>query len=861
VLIWKPWSRAASPQAAAQARPSAEGPQVELAGAADSFLDLHRRAIAAFDLLSEASDEARRVWLQATALTDTALATEVAAMLTADRTGARRLPTVPAAPANDEALSHPPSVGPYRLVRRLGGGMGDVFLAERDDGLFEHTVAIKLIRGGRAMQRLSEHLFDERRILASLQHPNIAQLFGGGTTPEGLPFIVMEYLDGATITEHAAQRGLGLSERLRLFLTVCEAVQFAHQNLVVHADIKPPNIVMTAAGRVKLLDFGIAQWRDPQREGRAPFEGVMPMTRAYAAPERLAGGEPSVAADVYALGVLLYELLTGQLPHPAQAAERGEDVADLSATAPSIARAADPSPAVRAADLRVEVDAIVLKALAADPRRRYASVAELSQDLERYAFGLPVKALPDTWQYRSSRFVRRHRLGVGLTAAALIAATLVAVGTSLLYLQSERDRALADRRFGETRSMADYIINDVDLELADLPGTLPLRRLLVARSHGYLQALEKDHLASPALRLDIAHGYLRLARIYGLDVSGGVGDLPAARDSLRHARAILRTIAEVAPDNPRLVALSAEAALDAGTEIFVDPDAATLDKAMAELASAQALYGRYLQRNPSDIDAQLGLWRAQVMSARGYLYRREPAKALAIVTSNLGKANLPIHTREQAQNRDFIVNGSYLMLAENFEDTDPRLAFGYYEKLESNLEAVRRRGESNTQEDFLRTTALDGMAGTSATLGELDRAAAIYPKAIAEMQRLLSFGPNHEVSRNLVYVQNRLAGLYSRMGRAAEARQVSQAVIAGASADIAASPANTSSQRMLAIALQQRGAIERRAGDRAAACAADRQATVQWERTQRDKVALPMDLIPNGPIALLRAATAGDCGR
>ncbi len=315
-LKWRVWSRT---RPRPEIRPDGAGPRgpglaTEGARAADPFLDLHRRVLAAFEMLSDAPDEDRRIWLQETAVADSALATEVAALLLADRRGPRHLPTSPGPPANDEPAAYPLSVGPYRLVRRLGGGMGDVFLAERDDGLFQHTVAIKLITDGRAAQRLSEHLFAERKILAGLQHPNIAQLFGGGTTPEGLPFIVMEYLDGELITEHIHRLDLGLPERLRLFLTVCEAVQFAHQNLIVHADIKPSNILVTETSRVKLLDFGIARWLDPRGGGAMDPGDIKPMTRAYAAPERLDGAEPSVSADVYSLGVLLYEILADVLP-------------------------------------------------------------------------------------------------------------------------------------------------------------------------------------------------------------------------------------------------------------------------------------------------------------------------------------------------------------------------------------------------------------------------------------------------------------------------------------------------------------------------------------------------------------------
>lgn len=828
-----------------KARPAAS-PDGGIPDAVSPQVEQHRRAIEAFQRLSEASEAERRDWLQTTALSDAALATEVAAMLIADSRGAVDLPTSPGLPANDDAQAFPLHVGPYRLVRRLGGGMGDVFLAERDDGLFDHAVAIKLIRGGRSLKRLSAHLLEERRILAGLQHPNIAQLFGGGATPEGWPFIVMEYLAGVPITEYADAQGLGLSERLRLFQTVCAAVQFAHQALVVHADIKPSNILVTGDGRVKLLDFGIARWRDRGPVRPDPPDRASPMTLAYAAPERLTGAEPTVAADVYALGVLLFELLTGTLPERGRARLPSEMLRTRQALAD-----------LKPSEFRGEIDAIVMKAIAEDPVRRYASVLELSQDLDRHAHGLPVRALPDTWMYRSRCFIGRHRLGLGLTTAALVTACSVAVAMGLLYAQSERNRALADQRFGETRRMADYIIGDVDLQLADVPGTLPLRRQLVAKSRSYLEALEKDRLASPALRLDIARGYLRLARIYGLDVNGGVGDMPAARDSLNHARRVLRSL----EPSPQRTALEAEAALDAGTEVFVAPDVATLDRALGELAAAQSLFTQYLRRYPGDIDAQLGLWRAQVMSARGYVLQNEPAKALAVVTANLGKANLPVRTHAQAKNRDFIVNGSYLMLAEGYADTDPAKAFGDYQRLAANLNAIRRRGDGNSQEDFMHSTALAGMAEMSEAMGDLRRAEPFYLASIAAMRQILAFGPNSEVRRNLLYVESRLAGAYSKMGRTTDALRISRSVVASAAEDARRQPADPAVQRLLALFLQRQGITERRAREFAAACATERQSLWRWTATEPAKVALSIDTAPHGPIDHLKSAIAADCAR
>jgi tetratricopeptide (TPR) repeat protein len=235
------------------------------------------------------------------------------------------------------------------------------------------------------------------------------------------------------------------------------------------------------------------------------------------------------------------------------------------------------------------------------------------------------------------------------------------------------------------------------------------------------------------------------------------------------------------------------------------------------------------------------------------------AKALAVVTSNLGKANLPVRTHEQAKNRDFIVNGSYLMLAEGFADADPAKAYGYYARLNANLEAIGQRGDGNSAEAYLRSSALAGMAETSEALGDLRRATSLYQASIEGMRQLLAFGPNSDVSHNLLYVEDRLAGAYSKMGRNGKALRISSAVMAAVSAEARRQPASPTARRYLALSLQRHGIIQRSAGSFAAACGTERQALSEWTVTTPVKVALEMDTAPNGPIPHLRSAIASDC--
>jgi serine/threonine-protein kinase len=339
-------------------------------------------------------------------------------------------------------------VGPYLLVRELGrGGMGAVYLAERDDGEFEGRVAIKMMLGHHTPE-LVRRFNAERRILARLEHPNIARLYDAGTSADGVPYVVMEHVDGEPIDAYCTRLALATADRVRLFRTVCDAVQYAHAHLIVHRDLKPGNILVTRDGTVKLLDFGIAKLLDDGAAG-ASIEtqvGFRLMTPRYASPEQARGGVIATASDVYSLGVVLFELLTGALPyavpsHPSSEVERviTEELPPRPSTLPGV------SERVRR-ELRGDLDVIVLAALRKEAARRYASAGELGEDLRRHVDGMPVRARPDTVRYRTGKFVRRHRPAVAAIAAGFVAvASLVAFYTARLARQRDLARVEAEK--------------------------------------------------------------------------------------------------------------------------------------------------------------------------------------------------------------------------------------------------------------------------------------------------------------------------------------------------------------------------------------------------------------------------------
>jgi serine/threonine-protein kinase len=401
-------------------------------------------------------------------LADRDLAERVARLLAADSEAGRFLETPAVAVAGglfdgfaESADEAPPPgrIGPYRVLGRLGrGGMGEVLLAERADGLFDQRVAIKLLRHGMASDEVLSRFSRERRILARLEHPHIARLLDGGATEDGRPYFVMELVEGQPITEYCRSRSLTVEERLQLLQDGCDAVAAAHRNLVVHRDLKPSNVLVTKDGEVKLLDFGIAKLLGPDDTGEAAAETRTEhrlLTPAYAAPEQILGEPVTTATDVWALGALGYELVTGTLPQKregrsaaALAAQAAEDVTER----PSARVAREPLEALPFASpteadrrrlerrLRGDLDNILLAALRREPERRYASVTALSGDLRRHREGQPVKARADTFGYRFSKFVRRNRVGVA--AAVLVLASLVG-GLAVAAWQAKRAEAHA----------------------------------------------------------------------------------------------------------------------------------------------------------------------------------------------------------------------------------------------------------------------------------------------------------------------------------------------------------------------------------------------------------------------------------
>ena len=516
---------------------------------------------------------------------DAELRREVKRLLAADRPGSKFLEESPldaVAGSGDDATASAIGrhIGPYRIVKEIGrGGMGVVYLAERDDGEYRTRAAVKLIKRGMDTDAVLRRFRHERQILAGLDHPNIARLLDGGTTDDGLPFFVMEYVEGTPVADYAAAHALTVEGRLRLFREICSAVQYAHRHLVVHRDIKPSNILVTEDGTPKLLDFGVAKLLRPETDASTTdltATGLRVMTPEYASPEQARGESVTTATDVYSLGVVLYELLAGRRPyrltshHPEEVArviseqepERPSDAAtreDADAKGPGHAEPATTAPRSRvAASLRGDLDNIVLTAMRKDPQRRYATVEQFSEDIRRHLESLPVRARSDTFGYRAQKFVRRNRAGVA--AAALVVLALVGGMAATLWQArvARAERAKAERRFNDVRRLANMFMFDYHDAIATLPNSTPVRQRLVKDALEYLDRLAQEAGDDRALQRELAAAYLKVGEIQGGAAAArsgatisaaNLGDTAGAQESFRKAQAILERLVALEPGN------------------------------------------------------------------------------------------------------------------------------------------------------------------------------------------------------------------------------------------------------------------------------------------------------------------------
>jgi len=491
-----------------------------------------------FEAALEMDDAARKAFLDRACEADTQLQIEVESLLAAHGDASSRFfsPVITA----DPMLGR--HVGSYKIIRRIGsGGMGAVYLASRDDDQFKRLAAVKAIRPELLDEHTRRRFENERHTLAALEHPNIVKLLDGGTTDDGIPYLLMDYVEGQPIDRYSRDAGLSIRERLGLFRPLCAAVHYAHQNLVVHRDLKPANILVTPQGVPKLLDFGIAKLLRPAYAAATvgfTRTEAQPMTPEFASPEQILGQPITTASDVYALGVLLYVLLTNA--HPFHEESKSSHQMERAICEGEAKKPSEAAPPESARQLRGDLDLIIQTAMRKEPQRRYASAEHLSEDVRRYLDGEPLAARGETIFYRAQKFIARHRVSVAATSLALIA--LVALG-----INDHANRLKAERRFQDLRSFANFAILDLDKAMRD--GLTPARKSLTVRALAYLDGLALEASGDTALQLELVSGYLKVADIQGNLFVANVGESFAAKASAEKALVLAQEVSRRDPSS------------------------------------------------------------------------------------------------------------------------------------------------------------------------------------------------------------------------------------------------------------------------------------------------------------------------
>ena len=697
----------------------------------------------------------------------------------------------------------------YHLSDRIGtGGMGVVYKAVRA-GDYSKIVAVKIVQ--HADPEMVEQFLRERQILARLEHPHIARLLDGGSTPEGLPFLVMEYVEGVPIDIYVAREKPSERDLLELFRQICSAVFYAHSNLVVHRDLKPANIMVTPAGQPKLLDFGVAKCLDGSALRTKTGAGAM--TPEYASPEQVEGHPITTASDIYSLGVVLYELLTGcrLYRNTASAIDLAREICTGKPETMHVrtGRRFDP-----------DLEKIVQMALRKEPARRYGSVEQFSEDLRRYLQAYPILARPATRRYRVSKFIGRHK--AGMAASSLLLLTLIGGIVTTVW-----QARVAEGRFREVRKLAHSVLFDYHDAIALLPGSTPARAMLATDALGYLDIMGKEAQGDTGLQLELASAYLRVGDVQGRPYAPNLGQTEAGLASYRKGLAILEAL--IAKDPANRAALRQKAM---GLERIANIDLrkGQLDDAIATHRKALSIREGLLAPNPSDMDSRQDL-------AASYLYLgdvlqvacfngaptleclqnaldyQQKALAMRLEISRENPADLQLR-REAAQ--------AYMRVGFRLRDisgltNDKVLMLQALENHEHALEIrddVAARSSSSGRD---RRDAADQrmvMSPVRAALGDNAGALVGYRTAIDTFQSLSAADPaNAESRRDLSFAHSKLAIMLTDTGDIAGAYEHYDVSLAIAQRLLADDPGNKEDRQTVTTAYLGKSRLAEQSGD------------------------------------------------
>lgn len=705
--------------------PATNGVAAQMNQTTESFV----RIEAIFSEALAAPSEERNALIEARSNGDQELAAEVASLLKAceveeSLTASRQL----APKAGRETGAESKAIGPYVLDRLLGrGGMGAVYLAHRADGQFEQQVAIKLIDLPLATGLFRDRFRQERQILAGLQHPFIARLLDGGVTASGDLYLAMEYVDGVPIHRFCAEKHLTEAQRLTLFLRVCEAVEFAHQNLVVHRDLKPDNILVADDGTPRLLDFGTAKLLSPTLAvpgSELTREGYQSFTPQYASPEQVLGNPITTASDTYSLGVLLYLILTGAMPYDLKeftTAEMLRAICEESPRRPSQATGADDR-------LDADLEAILLKALRKEPRERYLTAEQLASDIRAYLGGQPVAARQGTLRYRTCKFARRNRLA--LAGAAFLAVTLVAgvAGVAWQARVADAERRKAEARSADLRLLSNSLLSELDEAIKQLPGSTGVQKLLVTRVLEHLDRMAQDAQGDRLTRLDLVDAYVRLGNIQGNPYDQNLGDPDGGLSSLDKAIALAEPLApDGSSDQKALRALAI--AQESRSEILFGT--ARTQEAIVSMQASVKTYDRSIET--PGVSANLICDVASAYGTLGDELGQTGTASLADTAAALKafRKSIALDDRALGIDPNFVRAKRGLSINQmkigNVEmETDPALALKDFQTAMERADALPKAEQENLSTLRMRAMLMRKKANALVQLGEYSKATELF---------------------------------------------------------------------------------------------------------------------------------------
>ena len=712
-------------------------------------------------------------------------------------------------------------IGRYRIVRELGrGGMGAVYLAERADEEYEKRVAIKVIKRGMDTDAVVRHFRNERQILASFDHPNIARLFDAGTTENGLPYFVMEYVEGLPIDLYCAEHKLSIVDRQKLFCEVCAAVSYAHRHTVIHRDLKTSNILVTADGVPKLLDFGIAKILQPGFEAEAlvTITALRPMTPEYASPEQVRGEPVTTASDVYSLGVVLYELLTGHAPYNFTNRSPAEVARAITDTEPP-----KPSTTVAKRDgnsklLKGDLDNIVLMALRKEPERRYQSVEQFADDIRRHLGARPVLARRDTIGYRTRKFIERNRVA---TAAALLILVSLVGGLVATIWQAHRaklEKARAERRFDDVRQLARSVLFDYHDAIKNLPGATRVRERLVKDALTYLDSLAREASGDPPLQRELAAAYDKVGDVRGQAYSASLGDRAGAIDSYQKALRIREALITAAPRDVQNRGDLATSYQKIGNQLVGTSEAA---RGLEFLRKSLSLYSEVAAEQPANAVVRHDI--AETLNAIGLaletrgemagalehhrkalaiyqkLLEADPQdrgnrRSLSVSHENIGRALfLNNDTAAAFENNEKALALRQALLTEDPTNADYRRILGisyqnrgdYQAWMKNNreaLESFRKKiaiDEQSVSADPVDAQALGDLSYSSQRIGDLlvelgDHSEALtnYRRTLVILEKSAAVDPNDlSILLRIILLHARIGKAYANLGNIGPARE------------------------------------------------------------------------------------------